>query len=195
MKAHYLEHHQQRRMMELYGNSDDSPMPPSVFSDQIAPAWARVWNEVADEYKEGDLPWKDQRVTAQFLRLTGFHPKQFEFAPDLRQQQRALRLGREVSRALYLADEIEQLDGVPALDYAHGWMVALHYLVSLASCPHTGHDPCNKRWCPPEAHLEGAIETALELYQPGNGEHFRAGFRRCVTEKLDDNRCVLRCKP
>ncbi len=189
-----LDQHQDRRIIELYGADDHSPMPPAVFIEQIAPAWARVWNEVAHAHQDDDLPWKDRRVSAQFLRLTGFHPKQFETAPALVQQQRALRMGREVSRALYLADEIAQLDGEPALDYGHGWMTALHYVASLASCSVHGNESCHRRWCPPDTHVELALNTFLEVYQPGAADAFRAGFRQCVAEKLNEMRCVLLCR-
>lgn len=179
-------------LTELYGYDDESPMPPRTFFEQMAPAWARVWNEVADEHKDADLPWKDNRVAAQFMRLTGFHPKQLEFAAELGAQQRGLRRAREVSRALYTADEIEQLDGMPALDFAHGWMVALLYLAGLETC--MAPEPCNRCQCPPPAHMDMALATSVQLHEPASREHFSTGFRRCLAEKLTESDCSLRCK-
>lgn len=186
-------HH--RRMIEMYGADDHTPMPPAAFWDHLSPAWARVWLEVADELKDSRLPWKDLRVLEQWLRITGFNPKQFEFAPELSQQQRALRLAREVVDALYVADEIEQLDGVPALDYAHGWMVALHFVASLSSCNPGEEGACNNRLCPPAEMVDRVVVTSVDLYHPASREEFANGFRSCVSKKLNQVGCVLRCKP
>lgn len=101
------------------------------------PAWSRVYTEVShseilksieasdiENVSHVDsLPWLSEPVKATFIRLTGFDPARLQFA-DEEAQHHALNAAREVERALFVADEIEQIDGTPAIEYAGGWMAA-----------------------------------------------------------------------
>lgn len=178
----------------VWGVDDASPMPPMAYWDHLSPSWARVWVEVVDRERDSRVPWKDDRVLKEWLRLTGFHPKQFEFASDLAHQQRALRVAREVVDALYIADEVQQLDGQPALDFAHGWMNARYFLLALATCSLPDGEACGGRWCPPADAVAQSLARAIELHQPAYAANFSDGFHAHLVRVLDPEKCGLRCK-
>lgn len=173
----------------LYGSDDTTPMPPNAYFEQLAPAWARIWNEVAHAAHDASLPWRDEAVISAFKRIAGFDPRALYYA-ELAPQQRSLALGREVAHALFRADEIEQLDGVLALDYAHGWMLGWTYIMSVGACGQNTL-PCEGEYCPPEAHRTRSLTTALSVYAPANPPIFARGFQHCIDQHLSRGACVL----
>jgi hypothetical protein len=102
---------------------DTDPLEPRDFMEKCEVAWARIYIEVASEKKSYDVGWRDISVERVFLSLTGFVPSRYAFA-DLSTQLASLGRAREVTQALHNADEVFQLDGRPALDFAYGWMAA-----------------------------------------------------------------------
>lgn len=182
-----------RRVTGIFGSSDTTPMSPRAFFDQLFPTMARVYVEVSDEYKELGIVRMDRRVWDALVRVLNFDPaaERFQYAVDLNIQVWALSRSREAERALYLADEVEQLDGQAALDYAAGWMRALDYFEGLMTCPDGGADGCGKKYCPAKESVEGAIKREIGLFSPQKPELFISGYRKCIEEKTSEDRCVL----
>jgi hypothetical protein len=111
--------------MSQFAYMDDfgsSPISPRSFHNLIQPTWARVYIEVAAKKGDQNLEWESDEVLGEFIALTGFDPRRSQFSPvDV--QMSALTASHELRRGLYEADEIAQLDGASALDFAAGWMV------------------------------------------------------------------------
>lgn len=187
-----------RRVRAVFGTSDLTPMPPRAFFDQLFPIMARVYVEVSDEHKELGIVCMDKRVWDALVRVLGFDPasERYQYAVELHIQTWALNRSREAERALYLADEVEQLDGQDALDYAAGWMRALDFFGGMTTCPEP-QDGCNcqKKYCPSTASIDNAVKRELELFIPAKPEHFEAGYRCCIKTKIDDEQCTLAFRP
>lgn len=98
-----------------------SPISPKTFHNLIQPTWARVYLEVAAKKTDENLEWESDEVLGEFISLTGFDPRRAQFS-TVDVQMSALTASHELRRGLYEADEVAQLDGAPALDYAAGWM-------------------------------------------------------------------------
>lgn len=150
-------------MTELddFGHHDEAPISPKSFIDRIQPTWARIYIELAHETNNKELDWHSDRVLQAFIALTGFRPARAAYLP-LSQQLAALQVAYEVVKALFEADELAQLDGQPALDFAFGWM-ACHDLVTNV---------------PIESEtVDLALDRAIHASNPRYPDAFRSGFK------------------
>lgn len=148
--------------------NNEGQLPPGLFIELCAPAWAKVHNEVSfGRASSSDrLPWSSDKVRKIFYSLTGFDPAKMQYG-DIDAQHAALDAARELETAIYEADEIEELDGSPALDYAAGWMAAKTWL--------KGGDPTNE---PPEDVVDMMMNRCSQANAPGNRSSYEKGFRR-----------------
>jgi len=85
------------------------------------------------------LSWNSELVRKTFLTLAGFDPGKLQFS-SFEQQHAALNSAREIEAGLFEADEVEQLDGQSALDYAFGWMAARDWLEGSTPVEFTDED-------------------------------------------------------
>ena len=102
---------------------------PGLFIQLTSPAWARVYVECSFTRLQHNnrLSWVDDSVKRAFVALSGFDPAKIQYA-EIEVQHAALNAARELESALFEADEVEQLDGQPAIEYAMGWMTARDWL-------------------------------------------------------------------
>lgn len=189
-----------RRAIVAFGTHDLTPMSPRAFYDQLFPTMARVYVEVSDENKELGMVNMDKRVCDALVKVLGFDPAndRYQYAVELNVQVWALNRSREAERALYLADEVEQLDGQAALDYAAGWMRALEFFNGLVTCPESSNNAegvCQRQYCPSQTTIDEAMKRELILFKPAISEHFESGYRKCIECKTDTKHCVLAYRP
>ncbi|MFL9611152.1 hypothetical protein ACKF11_13785 [Methylobacillus sp. Pita2] len=147
-------------------------MSPGLFTRMINPSWAKVHNELSFGRKELNehLAWDAEEVKREFISLTGFDPGKAQYA-DADVQHACLDTARELDSALYMADELIQLDGRPALVFAMGWMSGRTWL--------SGADPSGMPDADTIAHQ--AMRHALAVGYAGNVE-FITGFTRRVEQ-------------
>lgn len=109
-------------------------MNPGLFIELCNPAWGRVYNELSFNRVSHNerLAWTGEIVRKAFVMLAGFDPGKIQYA-DHEAQHAALDAARELETALFEADEIEQLDGKPALEFAQGWITARDWIAGADS--------------------------------------------------------------
>ena len=110
-------------MNSILHSSKDASLAPRDFLSLCSPSWARVYIELSygRDPSQDRLSWDSESVRKEFICLTGFDPAKLQFG-EFHQQHAALNIARELDSALYQADEVEQLDGAPALQFASGWL-------------------------------------------------------------------------
>lgn len=99
----------------------NTKLPASVVSPLFAvaffPALARIYVELNHTRQQAErIGFDDAELRRWFVRLAGFDPAAASWAEPHAEAAEALE------RALWRADEVEQLDGGPALSFAGGWM-------------------------------------------------------------------------
>lgn len=112
-----------------------------TFQEMIMPAWARLYIEVSN-YKNASNKQTNRKrvdfysddVMSMFVTLTGFDPRRAQYS-TLDQQHKCLDAARELETALEMADELFQLDGYSALDFAAGWMACRDMARALVGHP------------------------------------------------------------
>lgn len=149
-------------MSSLWSHSDSSPISAESFRDLIMPTWARLYIEVSSAENNNDLAWNSGAVSDAFIFLTGIDPVRAQYGA-LEQQQRCLTASKELRDALFEADEVAQLDGQDALDYATGWM-AFRDLISTLIGPIS------------PAIYDALLERAKDAHVHVNTDHFCNGF-------------------
>lgn len=147
-------------MSDSYNDFAESPISPKVFHERVMPTWARVYIEVAARRDDHSLDWMSDDVHKAFVALTGFDPWRAMYL-DLGAQVAALDAAHEVGNALYDADEVAQLDGQPALDFAAGWMACRDIILHSHVGPAT---------------LEAALQRSANAVGMNNVKEFAAGF-------------------
>ncbi len=182
--------------MDQIFSPQDTNYTPAQFFEHIQPTWARVYLEVFDQLKDElgpeELIWRDQRVCGAITRLIGFDPMQYSHR-ELQAQLEYIQLSREACKALYLADEVAKLDGLPALDYAQGWMAAYWWLrQEMVLCP-TMNMRCAGANCPSEDIMVAAAHRHASMQRPQHVEAFLDGFRTYVSRHTGQQnaRCQL----
>lgn len=131
-------------ILSAWRGSDQQPISMDTFQEMIMPAWARLYIEVSSSKNtapktEGTnrrqrVDFYSDEVMTMFVTLTGFDPRRAQFSA-LDQQHKCLDAAREMEAALELADEVYQLDGLPALDFAAGWMACRDMLRAMVGKP------------------------------------------------------------
>ena len=96
-------------------------LPASVQSPLFAlalfPALARIYVELNYTREQAyRIGFDDAELKQWFMRLAGFDPAAASWAEP------HAEIAEDLERALWRADELEQLDGGPALAFAGGWM-------------------------------------------------------------------------
>lgn len=115
------------RRTPLFAFEEASPLPPREFINLVYPSWARVFIEITTQHRTADIGWHSDEVRQSFLRLAGFDPFRVQYA-DLPDQLAALQACADLVEALFQADEVWQLDGDEAIEFAAGWMTARAWL-------------------------------------------------------------------
>lgn len=88
-----------------------------LFAVALFPALARIYVELNHTRQQAErIGFDDAELRRWFLRLAGFDPAAANWGDPHAETAEALE------RALWRADEVEQLDGGPALSFAGGWM-------------------------------------------------------------------------
>ncbi len=88
-----------------------------LFAVALFPALSRIYVELNFTRRQVErVGFDDAELRKWFVRLAGFDPASASWAEPHADTAEALE------RALWRADELEQLDGEPALAFAAGWM-------------------------------------------------------------------------
>lgn len=192
-----LSHQANLRALQAFDMSDNTALTPRAFFDQLFPIMARIYVEVSDEHKELGIVMRDKRVWEALIRVLGFDPSgdRYQYAVELNVQVWALRRAKEAEHALYIADEIEQLDGQPALDFALGWMMALDFFEGMITCTEKKNDgQCSRSRCPSRELAETTMKRAAGVAKPFDAGCFEKGYLKCVEMKTDPSVCILSSK-
>lgn len=120
-------------------------LPASVqaplFAVYLFPALARIYVELNFRREEVErIGFDDAELRRWFIRLAGFDPA--AMATD----QPHAEIAESLERALWYADEIEQLDGVPALSFAAGWMQSTSRAVLGLPCSQADAELAAAAW-------------------------------------------------
>ncbi len=184
-----------RRMRATFGSHDLTPMVPRVFYDQLFPLMARVYVEVSDKLKELDMVPMDKRVWGAIVRILGFDPAadRYQYAAELAIQLWALARAREAVQALYLADEIEQLDGDPAMEFAAGWVRGIDFFIGIGTCHESEGPQCQRLHCPTPELVEVALTRELGAFKAMHPDQFAAGYQQCIKSKTNPGSCLMAC--
>lgn len=169
-----------------------SPYSPAQFNLMINPALARVYIELYDALKDrmniDELLWDDPRVTSTLCGLMDVPSERLtmliNYASSQAEQVEFILKARKLNAALWEADEIEQLDGQPALDFALGWMQGLKWIDGLTTCYLSDRRQCEKALCPPGDAVTAAANAFAERTFPISLNMFLAGFKKVVARQI-----------
>lgn len=153
----------------MFQDSEQS-LSPGLFIQFCNPAWAKVYNELSYGRKAVNerLAWNDDEVRREFISLAGFDPAKIQFA-EFDVQHACLNSARELDSALYMADEVEELDGRPALTFAAGWMNGRAWIHGADPVSHPDGEVIHRE----------AKRHALSIGYPDDGA-FINGFKQRV---------------
>lgn len=170
--------------------SNQKPFSGAQFQLLLNPAQARVYIEVHDSLKDKvspeDLLWNDHRVLSAFCNLLGVSQQYLErvthYPRSIEEQLAITFRAKEMLNALWQADEKAQLDGQPALDFAHGWILSREWLKNIAICPNG--QGCSRMKCPPITKARSAAIEATKSAFPSNEANFVQGFIAGIEDQI-----------